>query len=199
MEQLHILGVSGSLRRASHNSGLLRAAAQVLPDGVSLEIFDLSPIPLFNGDIAATGEPEGVRRFKESIAAADALLIATPEYNYSIPGVLKNAIDWASRPPKHSPLNGKPLAMMGAGGVMGTVRAQAQLRQILLANDLHLLNRPEVYVIRSWQKFDGDGNLKDEATFQSIRRLIEALAAWTRRLNSAVMDPITPHYELAAP
>lgn len=198
MEQLHILGVSGSLRRASHNSGLLRAAAQVLPDGVSLEIFDLSPIPLFNGDIAATGEPEGVRRFKESIAAADALLIATPEYNYSIPGVLKNAIDWASRPPKHSPLNGKPLAMMGAGGVMGTVRAQAQLRQILLANDLHLLNKPEVYVTRSWEKFDGDGNLKDEATFQSIRTLIEALAAWTRRLNGAVMDPITPHYELAA-
>jgi len=197
MEHVHILGVSGSLRRASHNSGLLRAAAQVLPDDVSLEIFHLNGIPFYDGDVAATGEPESVVHLKERIASADALLIATPEYNYSISGVLKNAIDWASRPPKRSPLNGKPLAIMGAGGVMGTVRAQAQLRQILLASDLHLLNKPEVYVARSWEKFDSDGNLKDEATFQSIRTLIEALAAWTRLLNDVGMDLATSHHELA--
>jgi chromate reductase len=179
---IHILGISGSLRHGSHNSGLLRAAAHVLPDGMTMEIFNLGSIPMFNSDVAASGEPRSVQEFKERIAAADAVLIATPEYNYSIPGVLKNAIDWASRPPKHSPLNRKPLAMMGAGGVMGTIRAQLHLRQILLHNDLRLLNKPEVYVARSWEKFDGDGNLNDEPTIQSIRALLEALGEWTRQL-----------------
>jgi chromate reductase len=189
-DNIHVLGISGSLRRGSHNSGLLRAAAQVLPKGMTLEVFNLGSVPVFNGDLAVSGEPQNVLQFKERIADADALLIATLEYNYSIPGVLKNAIDWASRPPKHSPLNRKPLAMMGAGGVMGTIRAQLHLRQILLYNDLRLLNKPEVYVTRSWEKFDGDGNLKDEATLQSIRALLEALGKWTLQLRGNQEDSL---------
>lgn len=113
---VHILGFSGSLRKGSFNTAFLRVASQLLPPDVTLETFDLAPIPLYNGDVEAAGFPEAVVRFKQRIAAADALLIATPEYNYSIPGVLKNAIDWASRPPKDSPLNGKPVAFMGLVG-----------------------------------------------------------------------------------
>jgi chromate reductase, NAD(P)H dehydrogenase (quinone) len=184
--ELHILGIAGSLRTASVNAGLLRAAATVLPAGMTLEVFDLSPIPLYNGDLDGPNAPESVRHFKERIAAADALLVATPEYNYSVPGVLKNAIDWASRPPKETPLNGKPLAMMGAGGIMGTVRAQMALRQIAVFNNMFPLNKPEVLVTRSWEKFDAEGNLKDEATLPQIRALLEALAHWTRRLKTPV-------------
>jgi len=180
---IHVLGFSGSLRRASWNSGLLRAAAQVLPEGLTLEIHDLSAIPLFNQE-AVEGDrlPDPVRHFKARLAAADALLIATPEYNYSLPGVLKNAIDWASRPPQDSPLDGKPLALMGAGGIFGTVRAQLHLRQIAVFTNMLPLNRPQIHVMRAWEKFDADGNLKDEAVRQEIRALLEALAAWTRRL-----------------
>lgn len=180
---VHVLGFSGSLRRASWNSGLLRAAAEVLPDGLTLEIHDLAAIPLFNQD-AVDGNliPAPVQEFKARIAAADALLIATPEYNYSLPGVLKNAIDWASRPPNASPLDGKPLALLGAGGVFGTVRAQLHLRQIAVFTNMLPLNKPQLHVMRAWEKFDADGNLKDEAVRQEIRALLEALAAWTRRL-----------------
>ncbi len=181
---LQVLGIAGSLRRASVNAGLLRAASTVLPEGMSLETFDLSPIPLYNGDLDGPNAPEPVRRLKERIAAADALLIATPEYNFSVPGVLKNAIDWASRPPKDSPLNGKPLAIMGAGGVMGTVRAQMALRQIAVYTNMLPLNKPEVLVSRAWEKFDADGNLRDEPTLQQVRGLLEALAAWAWRLKA---------------
>ncbi len=185
MEQnIHILGFAGSLRRHSVNRGLLRAAQSVLPQGVTLEVFDLADIPLFNDDLLTAGAPESVRTFKKRIAEADALLIATPEYNYSIPGVLKNAIDWASRPVKDSPLNGKPAALMGAGGVMGTVRAQLAFRQMAPYLNLLLLNRPEVLVSRAWEKFDADGNLKDEATVTAIRGLLESLVAWTRQLHA---------------
>jgi chromate reductase len=179
---VHVLGISGSLRKASFNSGLLRAASQVLPEGMSLEIFDLSPIPFFNGDVDAVGVPEPVQHFKQCIAAADALLIATPEYNYSLPGVLKNAIDWASRPPKESPLNGKPLAILGAGGQSGTARAQLHLRQVAVFTNMLPLNKPEVIVQRAWEKFDAQGNLTDETVRQQVRALLEALQAWTHRL-----------------
>ncbi len=181
-DALHILGIAGSLRRQSVNKGLLRAAQTVLPDGMRLEVFDLSPIPLFNEDILAAGVPDGVRDLKRRVAEADALLIAIPEYNYSIPGVLKNAIDWVSRPIKESPLNGKPVALMGAGGIMGTVRAQLAFRQMSPFLNIHVLNKPEVLVARSWEKFDADGNLKDDATVTSIHNLLVALADWTRVL-----------------
>jgi chromate reductase len=155
----------------------------MLPDGATLEIFDLAPIPLYNQDLTEGGNiPESVQRFKARIAAADALLIATPEYNYSIPGVLKNALDWASRPPKDSPFDDKPLAIMGAGGGLGTGRAQYHLRQVAVFLNLLPLNKPEVLVQRAWEKFDAQGHLTDEPTRQQVRALLEALVAWTRRL-----------------
>ena len=126
---IHVLGISGSLRRASWNTGLLHAAGELLPEGMSLEIADLADVPLYNQDHDGPAAPEAIKQFKERIRAADALLIATPEYNGSIPGVLKNAIDWASRPMNDSPLAGKPLAIMGAGGIGGTIRAQLALPQ----------------------------------------------------------------------
>jgi chromate reductase len=180
---VHVLGISGSLRKASVNSGLLRTAFQVLPEGMTLEIYDLSSIPFYNGDVEAVGAPEPVQQFKQRIAAADALLIATPEYNYSLPGVLKNAIDWASRPPKESPLNGKPLAMMGAGGQSGTAWAQLHLRQVAVFTNMLPLNKPEVIVQRAWEKFDAQGNPTDETIRQQVRALLEALLVWTRRLS----------------
>ncbi len=182
-QPISILSFSGSLRQGSFNTALLRAAAELLPEGMTLEIFDLTPIPFFNADLEVKGLPEAVKIFKNKIAAADALLIATPEYNYSIPGVLKNAIDWASRLPKDSPLNGKPAAMLGAGGMLGTVRAQGHLRDILLHNNLLVLNKPEVYIARAAEKFDAAGLLIDEPTRQRLRELLTALHDWTLRLS----------------
>ncbi len=182
MRSINVLGFSGSLRKASYNSGLLRAAGELLPEGMTLEIFDLHAIPLYNADNDGGSLPEPVRHFKSRIAVADALLIVTPEYNYSVSGVLKNAIDWASRTPKDSPLNGKPLAMMGAGGTMGTLRAQMHLRQILQFNGTLPLQKPELYVSKAWEKFDAEGNLLDADTRKAVRSLLEALLAWTLRL-----------------
>lgn len=186
-EQIHVLGISGSLRKSSNNTGLLRAANELLPAGMSLEIYDISAIPLYNNDLLAEGLPPAVQEFKARIAAADALLIATPEYNSSLPGVFKNAIDWASRPPNESSFPGKPLAMMGAGGVMGTSRAQNHLRQIASGLNMLALNKPEVMVQRAWEKFDQHGNLTDDATRQQVKALLLALRDWTLRLrgNSA--------------
>lgn len=180
---IQVLGFAGSTRVHSVNAGLLRAAGEVLPEGMTLEIFDLSPIPFFNQDLLADGKvPEAVLEFKAKIAEADALLIATPEYNYSIPGILKNAIDWASRPMRESPLSGKPVAVMGAGGKMGTSRAQAHLRQIGLGTNMQVLTRPEVLVQFAPTKFDGQGNLTDAGTREELRGLLVGLEAWTRRL-----------------
>lgn len=185
MDRIHVLGVAGSLRKASYNRALLAATEELLPDGMTLEIYDLVDIPLYNGDLEAKHTPESVMRFKERIAAADALLIATPEYNYSIPGVLKNAIDWASRPPGATPLNNKPAALMGAStGAWGTVRAQLHLRQVFVFTNTLVLTQPQVLVNFAESKFDEQGRLTDEHTRQLIGKLLEALAAWTRRLNS---------------
>jgi len=181
--QVHVLGFSGSLRKASFNTGLIRAASQLMPERMTLEEFDLSSIPLYNADNDGPHAPGSVLAFKSRIAAADALLIATPEYNYSIPGVLKNAIDWASRTPTDSPLREKPVGMMGAGGVMGTVRAQTHLRQILHFNGAFALLKPEVYVSRAREKFDDEGRLTDDDTMKQIRAFLDALYAWVLRLN----------------
>jgi chromate reductase len=180
---LRILGFSGSLRKASTNTGLLRAAATVLPEGVTLDIFDLAPIPLYNGDVEAAGAPDSVLAFKAAVAAADALLIAAPEYNYSVAGVLKNAIDWASRPPKTSPFMGKPVAIMGAGGMSGTMRGQAHLRNILASNAAWVLPKPEV-MVPSMGKFDPEGNLTNDDVRASIGALLVALADFTRKMRS---------------
>lgn len=178
-----VLGISGSLRKGSYNSGLLRAAGEQLPDDVVLEIAGIGDLPFYNADIEGNDSPGAVTRFVHHVSSADALLIATPEYNYSISAVLKNAIDWASRPVKTSPLNAKPIAIMGAGGMMGTVRAQLHLRQILMHNGALVLPKPELYVARAREKFDAEGNLVDEQTRELVRQLTTALLEWTARFH----------------
>jgi len=181
-EQIKILGFAGSLRRYSLNKALLRAAVQLAPKNVIIETFDLEGIPPFNQDLEAQ-PPQKVKEFKAKIKEADAILIATPEYNYSIPGVLKNAIDWASRPYTDNAFEGKPVTMMGAStGMLGTARAQYHLRQSFVFLNMHPTNRPEVFVPHAQEKFDENGNLKDEKTQQQIAKLIENLVAWTIRL-----------------
>lgn len=187
-DPITVLAFAGSLRANSYNRGLIRAAAELAPPSMTIEVFDLAPIPLYNADVEANGAPPAVQEFKHKIKAADALLIATPEYNYSIPGVLKNAIDWASRaisrdePPA---LNGKPAAILGAGGRFGTVRAQAQLRYILSHNDIKLVGKPEVMIVRAWEHFDQDGTLTDPETRKQVSDLLIALESWTRLLRGA--------------
>ncbi|MDE3059187.1 MAG: NAD(P)H-dependent oxidoreductase [Bacteroidota bacterium] len=185
-ETIHVLGISGSLRKSSYNTALLRAAEELLPQGVTWELYDLSPLPIYNADVEAAGAPESVLHFKSRIAAADALLIATPEYNYSVSGALKNAIDWASRPPQTTPLNGKPLAIMSAGGSMGGLRAQYHLRQIAVFTNMLPLNKPELIVQAAPQKFDANGKLVDEETRQRLRELLDALKTWTLRLRNGM-------------
>jgi chromate reductase len=182
---LRIAGIAGSLRAKSFNRGLLRAAAAVAPEGVSLEIADIGALPLYNEDVRATGEPAAVVQLKDAVRRADAVLIATPEYNYSVPGPLKNAIDWLSRPPAESPLRRKPIALMGATtGNFGTVRAQLALRQILLFTRSLVLTEPEVLVARAPELFDAESNLKDEKTRDFVRALIVALVEWARLCNA---------------
>jgi chromate reductase len=178
---LHILGIAGSLRAGSYNLGLLRAAAELLPDGVSLDIATLEDIPPYNADVQARGDPDPVEQLKRRIMAADALLIATPEYNYSVPGVLKNAIDWASRPPKTCCLRKKPVGIMGASsGESGTMRAQLALRQVFVFTDSLVMAQPELRVPNAGQRFNGDGVLIDEELRERLRAYLAALVDWTR-------------------
>ena len=180
---MNILGISGSLRKESFNTKLLRAAQELAPQGIVMTRFDIAPIPLYNDDVFQQGHPPDVARFRDAIRAADALLIATPEYNYSVPGVLKNAIDWASRPPNENPFGGKPAAIMGAStGRGGTMRSQYHLRQVLVGLDLHVVNRPEVAVQTAADKFDASGTLTDERTRNQVKALVEALVAWANRI-----------------
>lgn len=180
---LSFLGISGSLRAGSYNRGLIRTAVAVAPAGTTVVPYDIAEIPLFKSDVEARGDPPAVADFKRAIAAADGLVIATPEYNHCVPGVLKNAIDWASRPARRSVLNGKPVAIMGASTGRGaTARAQAQLRDGLAFANAFVLPLPEVLVDFALDKFDEDGNLSDDGTSGEVRDLLVALAAWTRRL-----------------
>ena len=183
--KISILGIVGSLRKASYNRAALRVAQQVVPRDVKVEIFELDGIPPFNQD-DDQHPPEKVVQFKARIRAADAILFVTPEYNYSIPGVLKNAIDWASRPYGDSAWDGKPVAIMGASvGALGTARAQYHLRQCFVFLNMYPLNRPEVMIANAAQRFDDKGNLTDDDTREHIEKLIEALAQWTRQLQKA--------------
>jgi chromate reductase, NAD(P)H dehydrogenase (quinone) len=187
-KQIKILGFAGSLRRYSFNKALLRAAVQLAPKNVIIETFDLEGIPPFNQDLE-TQPTQKVKEFKAKIKGADAILIATPEYNFSIPGVLKNAIDWASRPYTDNAFEGKPVAMMGAStGMLGTSRAQYHLRQSFVFLNMHPTNRPEVFVAYAQEKFDENGNLKDEKTQQQIAKLIESLVAWTIKLKKETVE-----------
>ena len=180
--KLSILGFAGSLRQGSYNKAILRAAQEMVPSGAKLEIFDLAGIPPFNQDLE-TQPAEKVTEFKAAIRAADALLIATPEYNYSMSGVLKNALDSASRPYGDNALDGKPVAIMGASmGMLGTARAQYHLRQSCVFLNMYPLNRPEVMVPVAQEKIDDKGRLTDPQTREKIAELIEALIVWARRL-----------------
>lgn len=184
-DEVHMLGFAGSLRRQSYNRAALKAAVKVVPSGITLNTFDLDGIPPFNQDHEKE-PPPAVRQFKAAIVEADAILIVTPEYNYSVPGVLKNAIDWASRPYGDSAWDGKPVGIMGASvGMLGTGRAQYHLRQMFVFLNMFPLNQPEVMIANADEKFDDDGNVKDEKTAQKIRELLEALADWARRLKKA--------------
>jgi chromate reductase len=179
---IKVLGISGSLRKKSFNTAILRAARELAPDGMQIHMRGLEDIPLYNDDLREAGYPGPVLAFRREIADADAVLIATPEYNYSIPGVLKNAIDWASRPPDQ-PFEGKPVAIMGASpGRLGTARAQYHLRQCFVFLDSLVLNRPEVMVGSAHTVIDDRGRLNDESTREHVAKLLEALGAWTRRL-----------------
>jgi len=180
MEHVHILAISGSLREHSHNTALLRAAAELAPEGMTMDLVSLDDIPMYHPDVEIRqGFPAPVARLREQIADADAVIIATPEYNHSIPGVLKNALDWVSRRPD-MPLDGKPTAIMGAAtGMGGTVRAQEHLRSILIALNAHILNKPEVLIGRAHTKFDDNGQLLDSATQQFIEQMLYNLYQWT--------------------
>jgi len=177
-----ICGIAGSLRRQSYNRSALRAAKQRAPEGVTLDIFELDGIPGFNED-DEKNPPAKVVELKKCIRAADALLIVTPEYNYSVPGVLKNAIDWASRPYGDSAWSGKPAAIMGASmGKTGTARAQYHLRQIFVFLNVFPINQPEVMIGNAAGRFDAQGNLTDEKTKGYIRELLQSLVEWTARI-----------------
>jgi chromate reductase, NAD(P)H dehydrogenase (quinone) len=185
---IRILGFAGSLRQNSYNKALLRVAVQLAPKNTVIETFDLEGIPQFNQDLE-TLPPQKVKEFKEKIKEADAILIATPEYNYSIPGVLKNAIDWASRPYSDNAFNEKPVAIMGAStGMLGTARAQYHLRQTFVFLNMHPINRPEVFVSYAQEKFDENGKLKDEKTQQQIAKQLENLVSWTMKLRKESGD-----------
>jgi chromate reductase len=184
-KNVRILGFAGSLRKQSYNRALLSAANEMVPDGVTLEIFDLEGIPPFNQDLELQ-PPDKVKEFKAKIRAADAIVIVTPEYNYSIPGVLKNAIDWASRPYGNNAFDGKPVAVMGASvGMLGTARAQYDLRKSFVFLNMFPLNQPEVLVPFAQDKVDGNGRVTDEKTRKKIKELLESLVVWTKRIKLA--------------
>jgi chromate reductase, NAD(P)H dehydrogenase (quinone) len=181
---IRILGMAGSLRRASYNRGLIRAAVEVAPAGSVIEAFDLGDIPLFNQDVEEAGEPAAVVAFKQAMAKADSLIVATPEYNHGVPGVLKNAIDWASRPRATSPLRDKPVAVMGASPGRGsTARAQAQLRDAFVFTGACVMPLPELLVGEAASHFDDGGNVTDPELRASVLELVEALRLWTQRLD----------------
>lgn len=177
--EIKILGFAGSLRKGSYNKALLRSAKELAPDDMAIEFFDLDGIPLYNADIEADGVPGRVMEFKQAIRNADGLLIATPEYNHGVPGVTKNAIDWASRPPGNAPLNEKPVGILGASpGITGTARGQSQLRQAFEFTNSYCMPRPEILVYQAHEKFDENGKLTHERTLEFLGKYLEALYEW---------------------
>ena len=179
---MNVLGISGSLRQGSYNTMALRAAKQLAPPGMNITIADIRPIPMYDEDVRTAGLPAPVHALKEQVRAADAILLVTPEYNFSIPGVLKNAIDWLSRPPEQ-PFDGKPLAIMGAStGPVGTARVQYHLRQVMSALNTFNVNKPEVFIGNCASKFNEQGELTDETTAKFIGELLVSLQKRKTRL-----------------
>jgi chromate reductase len=184
LEHIHVLGFAGSLRKGSYNQALLRTAIELAPVQISIIGHSIAEIPLYNADLDNDRDrPEAVEDFKAAIARADALLIASPEYSHGVSGVLKNALDWASRPAGSSPMLDKPAAIMGATtGKWGTARAQKHLRSVLAAMGTHVLLKPEILVSRAQDKFDEDGRLIDEGTREFVAMMLDNLYEWTLRL-----------------
>ena len=180
---LQVLGISGSLRRASFNSGLLRAAQEIAPEGMEITIFDIKDLPFYNGDVEAQGDPASVIALKSAIRDADAVLFATPEYNWGTSGALKNAIDWASRDREAGSLMGKPATIIGAGGRAGTARAQMQLQETLAETGSIVMVKPEVLTQAfSPMRFDSEGNLIDEGTKELLRVHLDEFTKWILQL-----------------
>jgi chromate reductase, NAD(P)H dehydrogenase (quinone) len=180
-----VVGFAGSLRRGSYNRALLRAAIELAPPQLHIETRELDAVPLYNADVEAAGVPPGVEELRAAVRQADALLIATPEYNHGVPGVLKNAIDWLSRPPRGSALNGKVAAIMGASpGMTGTARSQSQLRQAFVFTNTYALLQPEVLVARAHEKFDADGRLVEQATRNFLGTFLQQFAEFIGRLTT---------------
>ena len=179
---LRVLAISGSLREKSYNTALLREAVRLAPAGMAIEIASIREIPLYDADVEARGMPAAVTALSAKVKDADALLIATPEYNFSFPGVLKNVIDWLSRPPLDAVLVRKPVAIMGAGGRLGSARAQYHFRQVCACLSMLPLPRPEVFVLAAWEKFGPDGQLNNDADQKQVRDLLTTLADWARLL-----------------
>lgn len=188
---VRVVAMAGSLRERSFNRALLDAAVDLAPDNMEIEILDIASVPMYNADLDNEDDrPDVVRWLKQAIDEADAMLFATPEYNWGIPGVLKNAIDWASRPAGRSPMAGKTAAIMGATqGLWGTIRAQDHLRDVLSSTGVHVVLRPQVLVSGAADKFDDDLNLADEATRGFVRQLLENLRDETMRRRLSAEEP----------
>ena len=181
-----IVAFAGSLRRNSLNRALLRAAQELAPDGMAIQLIEIGDLPLYNADIEAEGDPPSVAAYKESLGNADAILIATPEYNDGIPGALTTAIDWGSRLPGRAPLAGKPVALMGASpSQIGTARAQLHLRQLLSHVQARVLPPPELLVARAHERFDKDRRLTDESTRDVLAKLLQRFSRWIARERAA--------------
>ncbi len=179
-----VLGFAGSLRQASYNRALLSLAQKLSPQGLEIEIYDLKDIPIYNMDLEEQGLLQSVIDFKQKIEQADGLLIVTPEHNYSVPGVLKNAIDWATRPSGQDSLTKKPAGIIGAStGPFGTVRAQEHLRQILQHSEVYVMPQPQILIAYAGKKFDESGNLIDPETTEKLKKFLESFKVWVERFS----------------
>jgi chromate reductase, NAD(P)H dehydrogenase (quinone) len=184
-DTIQILGFAGSLRAGSLNRALLHAAVKLAPPSLRIEIFDLLPIPLYNADVEQAGEPAAVAEFRQAIRRADGVLMVTPEYNHGVPGIMKNAIDWASRPPSNAALAHKPVGIIGASpGITGSARGQSQLRQAFEFTNSYCMPQPEVLVFRAHEKFDSQGKLIDERTAEGLKKYLAAFAEWVLRFRT---------------
>jgi chromate reductase, NAD(P)H dehydrogenase (quinone) len=180
---MKILAMVGSLRKASYNRMALNAAIELAPSDVQVEIAEIGDLPLYNQDVEDAGAPSQVKRLKDQVRGADAILFASPEYNYSMSGVLKNAIDWVSRPPADSPFNGKPCGIISAStGILGGARAQYHLRQSAVFVNLLVMNKPEIVIAKAAEKFDANGKLTDETTRKMLATFMKSLKDWSERL-----------------
>ncbi len=185
MRTYEVAGIAGSLRNGSLNRALLNSAIELAPPSLHITVHGIGELPLYNADVEAAALPESVTILRQAVGRADALLIATPEYNHGVPGVLKNAIDWLSRPPRASALDGKPAAILGASpGMTGTARAQTQLRQAFVFTNTFAMLQPEVLVARAHEKFDAAGRLTDEKTRTFLAQFLAQFAEWIGRFTA---------------